>query len=113
MMNKLNEAEDSLIPRPDKKAAFSVIKSEHASKYLSVLCRHFSRKVDATWDDYQGTITFSIGVTSIQVNQAGNELSIVCQSDNKALLEEQKSVINRHVALFSRRESINLEWEDT
>ncbi len=42
----------------------------------------------------------------MQVNKTEDELSIVCQSENEALLKDLKALINRHVDLFSRRENI-------
>lgn len=41
------------------------IESEHASKYLVTLCRHFARKVPATWNDEKGLVTFPVGSTGI------------------------------------------------
>jgi len=88
----------------------TTIQSAHALKYLSVLCRHFARKVEAQWDDTQGTVFFVVGTTTLRVNTLNDALTVTCHADNQDMLERQQSIINHHVALFSRRESIALQW---
>lgn len=36
----------------------ATLHSEHVVKYLVTLCRHFARKVPATWDETQGKSSF-------------------------------------------------------
>ena len=88
----------------------SVIKSEHAVKYLTVLCRHFSRKVKAEWTDFQGVVYFDVGMTKMTVNSQEDELHFECKAASEHALEQQKAIINHHIALFARRESIELLW---
>ncbi|MEF1302995.1 DUF2218 domain-containing protein, partial [Vibrio owensii] len=45
----------------------TVIESEHAAKYLVTLCRHFARKVPATWSDEKGLVTFPVGNTEFKL----------------------------------------------
>lgn len=88
----------------------AIIESEHACKYLNVLCRHFGRKVEAEWDEFQGMVKFSIGTTVMVVNPSANQLTISCHAENQTMLEDQTSTIDRHVTLFARRELIELSW---
>ncbi len=39
----------------------ATLHSEHVVKYLVTLCRHFARKVPATWDETHGQIEFPVG----------------------------------------------------
>jgi len=110
--NKNNEA---LEVDDDSKEAFactsySIIQSEHAVKYLTVLCRHFSRKVKAEWTDFQGIVHFNVGITLMKVSTHATELHFECKAPNEEALEQQKAIINHHIALFARRESITLTW---
>ncbi|MGF1754928.1 DUF2218 domain-containing protein [Vibrio makurazakiensis] len=86
------------------------IESEHASKYLSVMCRHFGRKVPAKWDEREGKVEFPVGTASFIVNDNSTALKIICNADSEQKLEIQKSIIAGHVELFSRREVIELNW---
>jgi len=90
--------------------SYSVIHSAQAVKYLTVLCRHFSRKVKAEWTDVQGTVYFKVGITQMKVNAHATALYFECNAPTKEALEQQKTIINYHVALFARRESIALNW---
>jgi len=86
------------------------IQSEHAVKYLNVLCRHFARKVEAEWDDFQGVVYFDVGITKMKVNIERAELYIECKARDENALNQQKAIINHHIALFARREAIELVW---
>ncbi|MGF1695281.1 DUF2218 domain-containing protein [Vibrio lamellibrachiae] len=90
--------------------AQTTIQSEHASKYLTVLCRHFARKVKAEWDDITGTVHFPVGVTTMRVDSSINQLEVTCTSDSKEQLEEQKLIISQHLDTYSRRETIDVVW---
>ena len=90
--------------------SYSVIQSEHAVKYLTVLCRHFSRKVKTEWSDFQGTVYFNVGITLMKVDTQATELHFECKAANEDALEQQKAIINHHLALFARREYIALTW---
>ncbi|MGF1718942.1 DUF2218 domain-containing protein [Vibrio kyushuensis] len=90
--------------------AQTIIQSDHASKYLTVLCRHFARKVEAEWDDITGTVHFPVGVTTMRVDNSRNQLEITCTSDSKEQLEVHKLIISQHVETYSRRETIDVVW---
>lgn len=87
----------------------TTIQSEHASKYLTVLCRHFSRKVDATWDDVSGHVHFPMGEATMRVDN--DILTICCEAEDKEKLQGVIAIIDSHVDLFSRREKIALVWQ--
>ncbi|HCE3707127.1 TPA: DUF2218 domain-containing protein [Vibrio parahaemolyticus] len=84
------------------------IESEHASKYLVTLCRHFARKVSATWDEQSGLVTFPVGKAEFSLN--GLCLIIACEADSEKQLEQVKGIIESHVEMFSRRETLELDW---
>lgn len=89
----------------------TTIYSEHASKYLTVLCRHFSRKVDAVWDEVSGHVTFPMGEARMQVEPSNSALTIYCCADEEEKLQTIMAIIESHVHLFARREPIELVWE--
>lgn len=88
----------------------TTIYSEHAAKYLVTLCRHFARKVPAEWDESTGKVEFSVGTTTMCVDERENELNITCHASDEEKLAIQKDIIEGHVDLFSRREKIVLSW---
>ncbi|MCK6265847.1 DUF2218 domain-containing protein [Vibrio sp. ZSDE26] len=90
--------------------AKATIQSQHASNYITVLCRHFARKVDAKWDETNGIVNFPVGVTSMNANVEENELTFVCASMSAEQLEHQKSIISQHMDTYSRREQLDIKW---
>lgn len=70
----------------------ATLHSEHVVKYLVTLCRHFARKVPATWDETQGQIEFPVGVTTLTVCEKNQTLTFVCQGDR-----EQNEIGRAHV----------------
>lgn len=87
------------------------IQTEHASKYLMTLCRHFARKVESEWNEQQGSVKFPKGECEMHVNTAKNQLVIVCSAENESNLALIKSILDSHVKLFSRRETFVLSWQ--
>lgn len=86
------------------------VKSPNAAKYLTVMCRHFARKVPAKWDDNEGRVDFSVGTSRFILSSEKQVLTITCEAEGNKNLEVQKSIIESHVALFSRKEAIQLKW---
>lgn len=86
----------------------TTIHSEHAQKYLVVLCRHFARKVPANWTDTEGKVEFPVGLCTMTATDS--QLVIHCQSNQQAQLQMQQSIIDKHMDMFSRRETIELTW---
>ncbi|ENM5912844.1 DUF2218 domain-containing protein [Vibrio mimicus] len=89
----------------------AILQSEHVAKYLVTLCRHFARKVPATWDEAHGRVEFPAGITTLTVCEQSQTLTFVCQGESEQKVAAQQAVINAHVDMFSRRESITLDWQ--
>ena len=88
----------------------ATIHSEHASKYLTVLCRHFSRKVESVWDECRGHVIFPMGEAQFYADQSRQTLRIECEADDEVKLKHVLAIIDGHVHLFSRREPLQLDW---
>jgi hypothetical protein len=90
---------------------FTIIQTEHASKYLMTLCRHFARKVESEWSELQGAVKFPKGDCEMHVDTTKNQLVIFCSAENEVDLALIKSILESHVELFSRRETVTLSWQ--
>jgi hypothetical protein len=91
-------------------ATSAIIESEHVEKYLHVLCRHFSRKVEAQWDTHFGMVKFAMGEMVMKIEPGARQLTISCHASDSDALNTLKSIIDNHVELFGRRESVELIW---
>ncbi|WP_375170524.1 DUF2218 domain-containing protein [Marinobacter sp.] len=85
----------------------------HAGRYLVRLCKHFSHKVPAEWQDKQGQITFSMGVCRLQASN--QSLRLRCESDSQDNLGRLGEVIASHLVRFAEgardREVLQVVWE--
>lgn len=86
------------------------ITSAFSAKYLQVLCRHFARKVNVELDENRGVVTFSMGVTIFEL--INGQLTISCQSSQIDSLNLMQKVVTDHVMMFTKRERIELIWEE-
>lgn len=85
----------------------------HAGRYLVRLCKHFSHKVPAEWQDNQGQITFSMGVCRLQASN--QSLRLRCESDSQDNLERLGEVVASHLVRFVEGardgEALQVVWE--
>lgn len=89
----------------------TTIESTHAVKYLTTLCRHFARKVEAKWDEEMGQVQFPIGNCEMFVNAEKDQLIINCSADSLEKLNGVEGVIEGHLQMFSRRETLQVSWK--
>ncbi|WP_409439274.1 DUF2218 domain-containing protein [Psychromonas sp. GE-S-Ul-11] len=88
----------------------TLIKSEHAARYLQTLCRHFSRKVPAEWNEQTGKVNFAMGNCELTNLTESNELAVICSADSLAKLTTVQRILEQHVTMLSRRETIHIVW---
>ena len=74
------------------------------------LCRHFSHKVEATFDDQSGEVRFPFGTARLTADADTGVLSIHSEAETEALLEQTKSVVGDHLERFSTRHPVTVIW---
>ena len=81
------------------------------SRILQRLCYHFSRKIDVRYDLHEGTAQFPWGRCTMR---AGNDvLHFECEACDPPALERVRHVIDEHIALFSRKQPLSVQWQAT
>ena len=88
--------------------SWAFITTNQSSKYINRLCRHFSHKVDAEWEDDHGVIYFSIGRCGLSAEDAG--LRIRCDAPDNEQLEELMEVVKSHFDRFAAQDGLELTW---
>lgn len=88
------------------------ISSEHSARYLQTLCRHFSRKVPATWDDKNGEVNFVMGNCQLAFLDEEQQLALMCSAQEEPQLTAVKGILEQHISMLSRREEIVLSWSE-
>lgn len=76
---------------------------------MARLCFHFSRKVQARHNDVRGEVLFPWGRGEFEVLEAALALRLL--ADDVAGLERLRDVVDAHVALFSRKQPMLVEWQ--
>ena len=92
-------------------ASKSEISSTSSRKYMIQLCKHWSHKLNVTWDDQTGRIEFD-GGRVCELETDGNRLSmrVVTQGDEE--LERTQNTVVNHLKRFAFREEFgDIAWE--
>lgn len=88
------------------------VRTEHASRYLQQLCKHFSHKLPVTFDLIAGTMRFPLGDCMLEARQ--DMLLITTVSPDAESAWQLADIIERHLIRFAFREELVLDWhEDT
>lgn len=91
-------------------ASKTAIPTEHASRYLQQLCKHFAHKRPVTFDEQAGEISFSIGDCRLKAD--GSALNIDLVAPGADDMEQLKDVVIRHLVRFAFREELAVDWQD-
>jgi uncharacterized protein len=84
------------------------IQTEHASKYLQQLCKHFAHRRPVTFDPKSGEIDFSTGQCRLAAEET--VLRITLTAPDAAHMEQLEDVVVRHLVRFAFRETLEIAW---
>jgi hypothetical protein len=87
------------------------VETPRASHYIKTLCRHFSHKAAATFDNTRGDVQFAFG-SAVLLAQDGALLLQVTAPDAETLARA-KDVVGGHLERFAYvGEAISVQWTD-
>ncbi len=76
--------------------------------YVRQLCKHFGRKVDASFGDDTGYIQFDFGRCELQANNGTLTLDVSAADADSH--ERMERVIGSHLERFGRRDELSVAW---
>lgn len=80
------------------------------SKYINKLCKHFTHRVTAEWNEWNGTVHFDIGKCFIS---ATNEsLTFLCEANTESELNAILETVKSHFDRFALKDQLVLNWHD-
>ncbi|TGQ17524.1 MULTISPECIES: DUF2218 domain-containing protein [unclassified Mesorhizobium] len=85
------------------------VATEHASRYLQQLCKHWSHKFPVEFDPRHGAIQLSIGRTVMDADD--HALHIALAADDEASLDRLETVVADHIKRFAFREELSFDWQ--
>ena len=90
-------------------ASTATIRTEHASKYLQQMCKHFAHKVKTDYDAHRGQVDFPYGPCTMTA--ADGALSLRCAADDETAIRIIHGIIESHLVKFAWREELRIQWE--
>ena len=105
------------------------IPTDRPGRYLVQLCKHFANKgrhlthlprthtlpelrpnqIQAEWTDSDGTLRLPWGQCTLQA--VPGALRVCAEADDRENLERLQDLVDTHIARFSRRDALRVEWE--
>ena len=82
--------------------------TEHASRYLQQLCKHWAHKFAVEFDPAHGSIELPAGKAVLDADAAA--LHIVVNAQDDSGLERLEKVVEDHIRRFSFREELAFHW---
>jgi uncharacterized protein len=88
---------------------FAIFKTENATKYLTTICNHFGKKVEAKYDADKGWVQFPFGRCDMTADDSRLELRV--SADNENHLGQVIQIVTSHLERFAFRENPMLDWQ--
>jgi hypothetical protein len=86
------------------------VTTEHASRYLQQLCKHWAHKFPVEFDPHHGAIDLtSLGRTVLDADETA--LHIAVAAADAPSLERLETVVADHIRRFAFREELVFDWD--
>ncbi|HEY0123143.1 MAG TPA: DUF2218 domain-containing protein [Rhizobium sp.] len=87
----------------------SSVKTDHASRYLQQLCKHWSHKFAIEFNEIAGNVPFS-PEASLELKADTSSLLMTLHVENPQDLERMQTVVADHLKRFAFREELDVVW---
>ena len=87
----------------------SSVKTEHASRYLQQLCKHWSHRFEVEFNETAGKVPFS-PETSLGLAANSSSLIMTLNVEKLGDLERMQAVVADHLKRFAFREELDVVW---
>ena len=89
--------------------AFALFETDRASRYLSALCHHFGKKVEARCTATKGWVKFPFGRCEMTADDS--RLELLATAENQTRLDQVMQIVTSHLERFAFRENPTLVWQ--
>lgn len=86
------------------------VATNRSAAYMQRLCRHFSHKVPAEFDDTHARVNFPMGVCEMRAE--ADALVLRAQADDEVGLTRIKHILSDHVTRYGFRDNLEVHWSD-
>lgn len=85
--------------------------TEHASRYLQQLSKHWSHKLKVEFDPTHSRIEFDGGAVCT-LDASDSRLDMLLEGEDRARVERLRGVVADHLKRFAFREDFEVEWHE-
>lgn len=85
-----------------------LVKTTEGRRYIHKLCKHFTHRVPATWEEYKGRVEFEMGICWMTADS--DVLEFVCEANSQEDLDEILDTIKRHFDRFAVKDQLVVNW---
>jgi hypothetical protein len=93
----------------DMPVSTSTVATEHASKYLQQLCKHWSHKFTVEFTAKSGRVPFS-DTAEVTFSADHAALHMRLSAADPAQIERYENVVADHLKRFAFREELHITW---
>lgn len=87
----------------------AIVQTDHASKYILQLCKHFTHRVEVAYDEKRGECRFVCGTASLHADPGQLRIEVMAPDEEQA--GETQDVVEKHLLRFAFREELQpLKW---
>ncbi|MCO6390129.1 DUF2218 domain-containing protein [Aliihoeflea aestuarii] len=86
-----------------------IVPTDHASRYLQQLCKHWAHKFETEFTPTHGRIALPLGTTVLTADEAGLSVELIARESGD--LEQFRDVVQRHIERFAFRETLQFDWQ--
>lgn len=86
-----------------------IVPTDHASRYLQQLCKHWAHKFETEFTATHGRIALPLGTTVLTADEAGLSVELIARESGD--LEQFRDVVQRHIERFAFRETLQFDWQ--
>ncbi|MDF1790450.1 MAG: DUF2218 domain-containing protein [Thalassobaculaceae bacterium] len=90
------------------KTATAQVRTDKASRYVAQLCKHFSHRVPAEWNETEGLVRFEPG--ACRMSASDGTLTLMCESETEKALAVVQDVVADHLVRFAWKEELSVTW---
>lgn len=83
------------------------VATEHASRYLQQLCKHWSHKFEVAFDAAHGVVPFGAATCIFDATSETLHMRLEAPPGEIARMEE---VVANHLVRFAFRETLDIRW---
>jgi uncharacterized protein len=88
--------------------SLATVPTEHASRYLQQLCKHWAHKFPVEFTPEAGTIDLPAGRTELSADGAALRIAITAGEGGD--LDRLEAVVADHIKRFAFREELSFDW---